>query len=241
MASYVRTTLGEIVVVSKEMKYKKALRIQTDNNQNTEIASYWSKWALVWDSMLRLAGLEKRYRKNAMSALGLKKGQTVLDVACGTGLNFPYLFNGVGPNGRIIAIDIALGMLEKAKVRAQNNGFNNIEFILGDISEIELPKVDVVAACWCMISIRNYRKALEHIIASLYPHGKIAILDFKRIDGFLGPILNPVFEWICRLTHQDVIREPWYDMKRLLRNVQMREWKYGGILSSVYLAWGTKV
>jgi demethylmenaquinone methyltransferase/2-methoxy-6-polyprenyl-1,4-benzoquinol methylase len=211
-----------------------------DRNLNTKIASYWSKWALVWDPMLRLARLDQKYRKDAISVLSLKKGQTVLDVACGTGLNFPYLLNGVGPNGLIIAVDIAPGMLEKAKIRAQNNGFNNIHFILGDVSEIELPKVDAVAACWCMISIPNYHKALENIVESLRPHGKIAILDFKRMNGFPGPIFNPIFEWICRFTHQDVTREPWHDLKRLLGNVQMREWKYGAILSSVYLAWGTK-
>ncbi len=219
------------------MKYKNS---QRNSNQNTKIASYWSKLALVWDPMLRLCGLDQKYRKDAISVLCPEKGQTVLDVACGTGLNFHYLFNGVGSNGRIIAIDIAPGMLEKAKIRAQNNGFNNIDFILGDVSEIELPKVDAVAACWCMISIPDYPKALENIVESLRPGGKIAILDFKRIDGFFGHILNPLFEWICRITYQDITREPWHDLKRLLGNVQMREWKYGAILSSVYLAWGTK-
>jgi len=210
-------------------------------NKNNKLVSYWNRWALLWDPMLSITGFDKRYREETISILNLKKGQIVLDVACGTGLNFPYLFNYIGPNGRIIAIDIAPDMLMKAKIRAHNNTFNNIEFKLGNISEIELPKVDAAVACWCMISIANYRKALKNIIKSVHSHGKIAILDFKRIDGFPGSILNPILKQISYFTHQIVTREPWRNLKQLLRNVQMREWKYGGILSSVYLAWGTKI
>jgi hypothetical protein len=66
---------------------------QGDRNQNTKIASYWSKWALIWDPMFRLARLDQKYRKDAISVLCLEKGQTVLDVACSTGLNFSYLQN----------------------------------------------------------------------------------------------------------------------------------------------------
>ena len=39
---------------------------------------------------------------------------TVLDIACGTGLNFPYLLEAVGDRGEVIAVDIAPGMLERA-------------------------------------------------------------------------------------------------------------------------------
>jgi len=210
-------------------------------NKKSKIASYWSKWSLLWDLMLRIVGFDKKYRKEAISTLCLEKGQTVLDAACGTGLNFPYLFDSVGREGRIIAVDISPGMLEKAMARAKKHGFDNITFIQGDISEIELPKVDAAAAFWCMTSIPEYDKALENIIESLRLYGKVAILDFKRIDGFPGPIFNPIFEWIFRVTYQNVTREPWHDMKRLLGDVQMREWKYGGIIGSVYLAGGTRV
>ena len=218
---------------------QRTLNIQTVN-QKSMIASYWSNWAHVWDPMLRIAGLDKKYRKEAISMLRLEKGQTVLDAACGTGLNFPYLFDYVGSEGRIMAVDIAPGMLEKARLRAQKYGFDNITFIKGDISDIELPEVDAAAAFWCMTSIPEYRKALENIIGSLRPYGKVAILDFKRMDGFPGPIFNPIFGWIFRITNQDITREPWHDIERLLGDVQLREWKYGGIIGSAYLAWCTK-
>jgi demethylmenaquinone methyltransferase/2-methoxy-6-polyprenyl-1,4-benzoquinol methylase len=191
--------------------------------------------------MLRVVGLHHRYRWEAISVLNLQKGMTVLDVACGTGLNFPYLYEAVGAEGRIIAIDIAPGMLERAKRRVIQNRWHNFEFIQGDLCRSRLPKADAAAAFWCMISIPEYQIALENIVSSLVPGGTCSVLDFKLVQGFPGGLLNPIFRRICRLTHQDIDREPWRDMELLLANLQMREWRLGGmLLSNVYLAWGQK-
>ncbi len=150
----------------------------TDQRFQTDIAVYWSRWAYLWDPMLRFVRLDRRYRREGVSALALRKGMTVLDIACGTGLDFPYLFEAVGENGRIIAIDIAPGMLERAKERVRKNRWRNFEFIRGDVTRIQLPKADAAAAFWCMISIPDYRAALENIIPSLQDGGRLAVLDF---------------------------------------------------------------
>ncbi|MBI4303689.1 MAG: methyltransferase domain-containing protein [Chloroflexi bacterium] len=211
------------------------------NRFQTDTAAYWSRWARFWDPMLRLVSLDQRYRKEAISMLDLRKEMTVLDIACGTGLNFPYLFEAVGDRGKIIAVDIAPGMLERARERARKNHWSNIEFITGDVSQIQLPEADAAAAFWCMVSIPNYRTALENIVSSLRPSGRLAILDFKPMDNFPGLLFNPIFRQICHLSHQNVERQPWRDMRGLLANVEMQEWKFGGMmLASVYLAWGEK-
>lgn len=204
-------------------------------------AAYWNGWAPAWDAMLRLVGLDWRYREEGVSALDLKKGMTVLDVACGTGLDFPYLHKAVGPKGRIIAIDISPGMLEKAKQRVRENGWHNFEFILGDAGKVHLPRADAAVAFWCMISMPDYRKALRNVVSSLRLGAGLAVLDFKLMEGLPGVPFNPVFKAVCRLTNQDATRKPWLDMKRLLDDVHTREWKFDGLLmSDVYLAWGRK-
>jgi ubiquinone/menaquinone biosynthesis C-methylase UbiE len=57
---------------------------------------------------------EFEYRKIGVGTLNLKKGDTVVEIGCGTGLNFSLLRKEVGPNGKIIGVDMAPEMLEEA-------------------------------------------------------------------------------------------------------------------------------
>ncbi len=207
----------------------------------SETATYWNRWARVWIPFLRAVRLDRRYRREGISVLELEKGTAVLDIACGTGFNFPFLVEAIGPEGHIVAVDIAPAMLRRAEAYALENGWENIEFILGDVAETQLPEADAAAAFWCMVSIPRYRAALRNIVSSLRNGGRLAVLDFKRMDAFPGRVLNPLFEMIGRVTYQDVTREPWLYMESLLASVEMREWKFAGLLlSNVYLAWGRR-
>ena len=70
-----------------------------------------------------LAGFrEQRFRKMAVEALGLKPGDRVVEIGCGTGLNFPLLQQKVGRAGRIIGVDLTDAMLAQARKRAATNG-----------------------------------------------------------------------------------------------------------------------
>jgi ubiquinone/menaquinone biosynthesis C-methylase UbiE len=199
-----------------------------------ETAAYWNKWARVWNPFLRAVRLDVRYRREGISVLELERGNSVLDIACGTGFNFPFLVEG-----HIAAVDISPAMLQRAEAYALANGWENIEFILGDVAEIQLPEADAAAAFWCMVSIPRYQAALRNIVSSLRIGGRLAVLDFKRMDSFPGQLTNPVIEMIGRATYQDVTRKPWLDMEDMLGSVDMREWKFAGLLlSNVYLAWG---
>ena len=56
-----------------------------------------------------------RPRREAVAQLRLEPGNTVLDIACGTGLNFPFIEAGIGPEGLLIGLDYSTGMLAKAQ------------------------------------------------------------------------------------------------------------------------------
>jgi ubiquinone/menaquinone biosynthesis C-methylase UbiE len=51
----------------------------------------------------------------------LKAGDTVVDIACGTGANFSFLQEKIGSNGRIVGVDFTDAMLTKAKERVTEN------------------------------------------------------------------------------------------------------------------------
>jgi ubiquinone/menaquinone biosynthesis C-methylase UbiE len=60
------------------------------------------------------------------------KGATVLDLACGTGQNFPFLAERIGPRGKIVGVDISSGMLKKARYRVERSGQVNISLLQAD-------------------------------------------------------------------------------------------------------------
>ncbi|NIM99846.1 MAG: methyltransferase domain-containing protein [candidate division Zixibacteria bacterium] len=207
----------------------------------SDVATYWDRWARVWNPFLRAVHLDRKYRREGISVLELEKGMVVLDIACGTGFNFPYLVGAIGPRGRIVAVDISPAMLQRAKAYALDSGWDNIQFVLGDVAETRLPEADAAAAFWCMVSIPKYQEALSNIVSSLRVGGRVSLLDFKLMNSFPGQVLNPIFKMVGRVTHQDVAREPWLFMEDLLGSVEMREWKFAGLfLSNVYLAWGQR-
>src|ERR1700712_1415570 len=54
---------------------------------------------------------QRAQRLGAVEALGLRPGDRVIDIACGTGLNFPLIEAAIGPDGRIVGVDLTDAML----------------------------------------------------------------------------------------------------------------------------------
>ena len=79
--------------------------------------------AQFYDLQLALA---EPIRRRAIERLGLKGGETVLDVGCGTGLSFELLEQRVGREGKIIGIEQSSDMIDQARARADRDRFENV-------------------------------------------------------------------------------------------------------------------
>ncbi|HEX3307506.1 MAG TPA: methyltransferase domain-containing protein, partial [Streptosporangiaceae bacterium] len=75
---------------------------------------------------------QRTQRLRAVHALGLRPGDTVVDIACGTGLNFPLLEKVIGPGGRIVGVDLTDAMLARAQDRIKANGWSNVSLVQAD-------------------------------------------------------------------------------------------------------------
>jgi len=62
-------------------------------------------------------------------------GDTVIDMACGTGLNFSLLQKAVGPGGRIVGVDLTDAMLARAQDRIKANGWSNVSLVQADAAD----------------------------------------------------------------------------------------------------------
>src|SRR6185312_5598760 len=83
---------------------------------------------------------QRGQRRRAVRALGLRPGDTVVEIACGTGLNFPLLEDAIGPGGRIVGVDLTDAMLARAHARIETNAWSNVSLVQADASGFEFPK-----------------------------------------------------------------------------------------------------
>jgi len=67
------------------------------------------------------------YRKEAVAALNLKQGSSVVELGCGSGRNFALLEKAIGRDGHIIAVDLSQDMLTRARTHASRQHWSNIE------------------------------------------------------------------------------------------------------------------
>lgn len=182
---------------------------------------------------------EARYRKRAVSALGLKRGDTAVEVGCGTGLNFRYLLESIGQTGQLIGVDLTDAMLEKARERVRRNGWRNVELVETDAAAYEFPDgVQGVLSTFALTLVPEYEQVIDHAARALAAGGRLVIADFKRPDGWpfwlvkLAVMITKPFGVSLDLTD----RKPWEAMAKYFSRVTMTE-LFGG---AVYIAVGQK-
>jgi ubiquinone/menaquinone biosynthesis C-methylase UbiE len=110
----------------------------------------------------------------------LQKGETVVDLGSGAGIDVFLSANKVGRSGRVIGVDMTEEMLERARRNAKNGGYANVEFRKGDI-EKRIPVDDDstgVVISNCVINLTTDKvKAFKEIHRILKSRGRMVISD----------------------------------------------------------------
>lgn len=116
--------------------------------------------------------------------LGVKPGMTICDMGCGNGFYSLKLAEMVGENGKILAVDIQPEMLRLLKARAEEQGIENIELVLGELDDPKLPegKVDMILCVDVYHEFSHPVEMLAGMRKSLKPEGQIALLEFRMED-----------------------------------------------------------
>lgn len=122
---------------------------------------------------------------------GIIEGHTVLDLGSGAGNDIFIARSETGPEGRLIGLDMVPDMVDKARENVAKLGFDNVEFILGEIEEIPLDdgEVDVIVSNCVLNLVPNKVTAFAEMYRVLKPGGHFSISDIV-LEGQLPKALE---------------------------------------------------
>lgn len=109
----------------------------------------------------------------------IKTGNTVVDLGSGAGNDCFVSRHETGETGKVIGIDFSDAMVEKARANAEKQGYNNVEFRLGDIEKIPITDnvADVVVSNCVMNLVPDKPKAFKEVYRILKTGGHFSISD----------------------------------------------------------------
>jgi ubiquinone/menaquinone biosynthesis C-methylase UbiE len=124
-------------------------------------------------------------RKVIVEKLELKPGMKVADVGAGTGLFTRLLAPEVGETGKVDAVDIAKAFVNHTVMSSRVRGFSQVEGIVCTADDTLLPEnsVDLVFICDTYHHFEFPAKTMASIHRALKPGGRLAMIDFERIEG----------------------------------------------------------
>lgn len=138
-----------------------------------------------------------------LDALQLERGATVCDYGSGNGYHTLQLARRVGPRGTVVAVDIQPEMLELLEARATPRGVDNVELLLVDPVEPELPlaRFDLVLMVDVYHEVSDPAAVLKSVRQSLRPEGRLVLVEFREEDPEVP--IRPLH----KMSQQQVLKE----------------------------------
>ena len=174
-----------------------------------------------------------------VQALALQPGETVLDVACGTGPALPLLCELVGPAGRVVGIELSpeMAALARSRVAAQAS-CGNVTVLQTAMADIDTSyKADAVLMCYAHDVLQS-EASIDRLLATAKPGARIALAGMQTLPWLWGWPVNVFNLYRARryLTTYANLECPW----RLLsaRGAHLRRIRTA-LWGSAYLVVGT--
>lgn len=195
------------------------------------VYSVWGRHPGLYaiQDMVTFLGRHRTIRYRAVEATGVGRGDRVLDVACGTGRNFPFIEDRIGPAGQLVGYDYSDEMLTAAGRLCRLRGWSNVQLVQGDAATLDVghEPFDAVVSVLGMSAIPDHVAALERCRDVLRPGGALAVCDAGAVRGalrLLDPLLRAVYtRWAAWNPDRDVPA----DMRRVFGNASVDAVNFG--------------
>jgi SAM-dependent methyltransferase len=181
------------------------------------------------------------WRRDLVTRLSPARGETILDVGCGTGRNFTQIMQRIGPEGRLVGVEQCPEMLAQARARVQRHGWTNVELVCESAEHAAIPvTADAVLLC-AVHDVMRSPAALANVLGHLREGGRVVAGGPKwaawRQPGAISVNLST---W--RLNRDCVstfegFQEPWSMLAELVPGLRIEE----VYLGAGYIACGAPV
>jgi len=173
--------------------------------------------------------LVDRYRRRAIDRLWLASGDSVLDVACGTGANFALLADRVGPAGRLVGVDLSPDMLAIAAERVRRMRCENVTLLESAVEDAELPGEFEAALFALTHDVLQSKPAMDNVFAHVRRGGRVAAFGAKWAARWNLPV-NFYVRRISRryVTTFEGFEAPWRNLAEYLDSLTVDEAALGG-------------
>ena len=139
--------------------------------------------------------------RRLLTEAGIVGGMNVLDVGSGAGDVSLILAELVGPDGKVTGVDGNAEILETARLRANEAGFANVEFLAGDARTLDVgDDFDALVGRMVLMYMADPAAALKQLISRLRPEGIVAfeeadITFYQSLFSPDTPLTNTLIEW----------------------------------------------
>ncbi|MEN8800750.1 MAG: bifunctional demethylmenaquinone methyltransferase/2-methoxy-6-polyprenyl-1,4-benzoquinol methylase UbiE [Thiogranum sp.] len=128
-------------------------------------------------------GIHRLWKRFAVEQAGARPGQTILDLAGGTGDLAARLSSLVGAQGEVIIGDINASMLSVGRERLLDKGITgNVDFVQANAENLPFPdgSFDCITIAFGLRNVTDKKKALESMYRVLKPGGRVLVLEFSK-------------------------------------------------------------
>lgn len=169
---------------------------KTDRDHLERSRKVWDRWSDYYGKSEEDFG---PMLEEAVGRLTLDRGDSVLEIGCGPGVNFERLRAQVGPAGRIVAVDYSPKMVEKARERAATNGWDNVEVRRADATSVDLDETfDGALASLSMSVMPDATAAAQRVRDSLAPGSRFVVFDLRTVPSGPWRVVNPFLSLFYR-------------------------------------------
>lgn len=117
-------------------------------------------------------------RRELYQALPVPQGGHWIEMGGGTGRNLEYLQHRIDLLDRVSLVDLSSSLLVQARHRLRRNGWQHVQSIEADATQVDLPPADVITFSYSLTMIPDWFSAINHAIRLLKPNGLLGVVDF---------------------------------------------------------------